>query len=174
MGARWSALGILAAALVPTGCATVAPRVQNEGSLEATYSTGRAIQEFALPAGPIGDAIVEAMEDLKMTTTGRARDGAVFRIDAKTEDNRVVLVTLRPHQGMTRVSCRIGWFGDEPLSKALLERTGIRLGTLPPEAIPVQPPSKPASNPFFSRAAVPDEVYLRDVADAPYRDRPIP
>ena len=47
-------------------------------------------------------------------------------------------------------------------------------GTQPPAAIPAQPPSRPASNPFFSRAAVPDEVILRDVADAPYRDSLLP
>jgi Protein of unknown function (DUF3568) len=174
MRARWNALLSLASALVVSGCATVSTKVQNEPSADLSYSTGRAIQEFSFPPGPVGDAIVEAMADLKMTVVRRARDGAVFRIDAKTEDNRGVLVTLRPHQGALRVSCRIGWFGDEPLSKALLERTGIRLGTLPPAAIPEKPPSQPASNPFFSRSAVPDADYLRDFADAPYRDRPIP
>ena len=84
------------------------------------------------------------------------------------------MVTLRPQQGKTRISCRIGWFGDEALSKALLERTGIRLGTLPPAAVPENPPSTPGANPFFSRDAVPDEEMLRDVAEAPYRDRVIP
>ena len=70
-----------------------------------------------------------------------------------------------------RVSCRIGWFGDEPLSRTLLERIGVRLGTLPPAAIPDRPPSAPASNPIFSRDAVPDSVIFRDFAEAPYRDR---
>jgi hypothetical protein len=174
MRAQWNAVGLAACALIQSGCATVSPRIQSEGSTESSYSTGRAIQEFSQPAGPVGDAIAEAMDDLKMTDVTRARDGAVYRIDAKTEDKRSVLVTLRPHQGMTRVSCRIGWFGDGPLSRALVERAGIRLGLLPPAPIPDTPPSSPASNPFFSRSAVPDEVYLRDVADAPYRDRPVP
>jgi Protein of unknown function (DUF3568) len=174
MRAQRIALGLVVCALAPSGCATVAPRVESEGSLSASYSAGRAMQDFALPAGPVGGAIVEAMDDLKMTVTERGRDGAVYRIDAKTADNRTVMVTLRPHQGQTRVGCRIGWFGDEPLSKALLERTGIRLGILPPAAIPENPPSAPSANPFFSRQAVPDEVFLRDFAEAPYRDRPVP
>ena len=114
------------------------------------------------------------MDDLKMTSIKRGRDGAVYKIDAKTADNRPVLITVRPHQGQTRVSCRIGWFGDEPLSKAILERTGIRLGTLPPAAIPENPPSAPAANPFFSRLAPPDEDTLRNIAEAPYRDRDRP
>ena len=71
------------------------------------------------------------------------------------------MVTLRPHQTQTRVSCRIGLFGDEPLSKALLERTGVRLGTLPPAAIPDNPRARPASNPFFSDRQCPTKKCSR-------------
>ncbi|MHC5542385.1 DUF3568 family protein, partial [Singulisphaera rosea] len=80
----------------------------------------------------------------------------------------------RPNPGATRVSVRIGWFGDEPLSKALMDRIGVRLGTLPPTAIPTDPPSEPGSNPYFSKSAIPDSVMLRDQADAIYRDSPVP
>jgi hypothetical protein len=72
------------------------------------------------------------------------------------------------------VTIRIGWFGDEPLSRALMDRIGIRLGTLPPAAIPVEPPSSPAGNPFFSKNAVSDAEMLKDQADAPYSDKTVP
>jgi uncharacterized protein YceK len=160
--------------LCASGCATVAPRIEAESSLSSTYTGGRAIQDFARSPGDLGSAVAEAMEDLKMTSLERGRDGSVYKISASTADKRSVLVTMRPHQGLTRLACRVGLFGDEPLSKALLERVGVRLGTLPPAPIPDQAPSKPGSNPFFSREAVPDDVFLRDVADAPYRDRVIP
>jgi hypothetical protein len=161
------------------GCATVLPKAapmidSTEGPSPASYSAGRATQDFAKPAVPVGNAVAEAMDDLKMTSIQRSRDGTVFKIDAKTADNRPVTVTIRHHNGTSRVSCRIGWFGDEPLSRALLERTGIRLGTLPPAAIPEHAPSRPASNPYFSRDAVPDSVMLRDIAEAPYRDHVVP
>jgi hypothetical protein len=156
------------------GCATVAPRVQESSSLASTYTAGRAIQDFSFPPDVIGAALCQAMDDLKMTSIERGRDGSVHKLSATTADKRSVLVTMRPNQRQTRVGCRIGWFGDEPLSKALLERTGIRLGTLPPAPIPEQPPSKPGSNRYFSRDAVPDELFLRDIAEAPYRDRVIP
>ncbi len=71
-----------------------------------------------------------------------------------------------------RVSCRVGWFGDELFSKALLRRVGIRLGTPPPEAIPEKAPSSPAGNPYFSREAVSDYEMMRDYIEAPYPDRP--
>jgi hypothetical protein len=139
-----------------------------------SFSAGRATQDFVLPVLPVANAVAEAMDDLKMTSIQRGRDGTVSKIDGKTPDNRPVTVTIRHHNGTSHVSCRIGWFGDEPLSKALLERTGIRLGTLPPAAIPENPPSRPGSNPIFSRDAIPDAEMFRDIAEAPYRDRLVP
>ena len=156
------------------GCATVAPTVEPESSLSATYSGGRAMQDFAAPPEKLTPAVYEALTDLKIASVGRGRDGSVYKVDGKTEDNRAVLVTLRPNQGQTRVGCRVGWFGDELLSKALLERIGIRLGTLPPAAIPEKPPSSPAGNPLFKWIAPPDEQMIRNAAEAPYRDNPIP
>jgi hypothetical protein len=157
-----------------SGCATVAPSARSEDSLPATtysYSAGRGVQDFKAPPGSVKTAVFEAMDDLKMTVVHRGRDGAVSQVDGRTSDNQTVTVTIRPQQTNMRVSCRIGWFGDQPLSRSLLERVGIRLGTLPPAAIPDQPPSAPASNPIFSRDAVPDSQILRDFAEAPYRDR---
>jgi hypothetical protein len=104
----------------------------------------------------------------------QAQDGSVVRIEARTEDDRAVTVTLRFRQGATQVGVRIGRFGDEPLSRALLERVGVRLGTRDPEAIPAAAPSAPSSNPYFSRTAIPDSVMLKDFADAPYHDRVVP
>jgi hypothetical protein len=180
MRARRIALGLLVVSSAwPIGCATVTPKAApiidgTDGGPGSSYSAGRATEDFNKPAVPVGNAVAEAMDDLKMTSIERGRDGTVYKIDGKTPDNRSVTVTIRHYKGISRVSCRIGWFGDEPLSKALLERTGVRLGTLPPAAIPDNPPSSPGSNPIFSRDAIPDSVMLRDIAEAPYRDRLIP
>ena len=143
-------------------------------STESSYGGGRAMQDFSLPSTKVGTAVTEAMADLKMSSITPGRDGAVYKIEAKTEDNRTVMVTLRPHQMQTRVSCRVGLFGDELLSKALLERDWRSTRNTPPAAIPDHVPSSPGSNPFFSRDAVPDEEMLKDVAEAPYRDRVVP
>ena len=71
------------------------------------------MQDYSLPSSKVGTAVTEAMADLKMASIEPGRDGAVYKIQAKTEDNRTVMVTLRPHQTQTRVSCRVGLFGDE-------------------------------------------------------------
>jgi hypothetical protein len=175
MRAQRIALGlVMAGGLAQSGCATVAPSPQRLLSTDSSYSAGRAMQDYSLPSTQVGTAVTEAMADLKFASIQPGRDGAVYKIQAKTEDQRTVMVTLRPHQTQTRVSCRIGMFGDEPLSKALLERTGVRLGTLPPTPIPDHIPSSPGSNPFFSRDAVPDAEMLKDTVEAPYRDRVMP
>jgi Protein of unknown function (DUF3568) len=180
MSQRRIALGlVVACGAWPVGCATVTPKAKPivdipVGPSKASYAAGRASQDFAMPPGPVGNAVAEAMEDLKMTSIQRGRDGTVNKIDSKTADGQVVTVTIRYHKPMSRVSCRIGWFGDEPLSRTLLDRIGVRLGTLPPAAIPENPPSRPASNPIFARDAVPDSVMFRDIAEAPYRDRVVP
>jgi hypothetical protein len=130
------------------------------------------MQDFRFPAGAVTTAVLDAMEDLNITVTRRDQDGPASQIEGRTADNRTVIVTLRPQKPITRVSCRIGWFGDEPLSRTLLQRIGVRLGVLPPEAIPDSPPSQPAPNPYFSRDAVPDSEMMRDFYEAPYRNRP--
>ncbi len=169
-------------ALWQSGCALVAPTAQAaqgaQGAPAAqgdkgpavSYGGGRAIQEFAIPADDVGAALSAAMDDLKMTSIKHRRNGAIDEITAATHDNRPVLVTLRPHDWQTRVSCRIGWLGDEPLARALLERAGVRLGILPPAAIPENPPSAPAKL-ILPRASAPDDQTLRNWAEAPYRDR---
>jgi hypothetical protein len=116
------------------------------------------------------------MEDLQITHIRQRRDGQAQIYQGWTKDNTPAVLTLRPGNGAARVTARIGWFGDEPFSRTLFERIGIRLGHLPPKAIPPEPPSAPAPNPFFSRRAVPDAVMLREQSESHllYRDTAVP
>jgi hypothetical protein len=111
----------------------------------------------------------------------RRRRGASCRgrprgatLSGRVPDGRPVTVTVRSRGAGSAVGVRVGRFGDEALGRALLDRVGVRLGTRPPAPIAPETPSTPGSNPFFSRAAVPDAVMLRDQAEAGYRDRPAP
>jgi hypothetical protein len=185
---RIASLAQLAAAvamLVGAGCAmtprgsttrnertTQPPQPEDRPAPKPRYSAGRAMQDFPFPSATIISAVREAMEDLSMTVTRRSQDGPASQVEGRTADGRGVSVTLRPNKPITRVSCRIGWFGDEPMSMTLMRRIGVRLGTLPPEAVPDQIPSEPGRNPFFSRDAVPDSEMMRDFYEAPYRSRP--
>jgi hypothetical protein len=141
-----------------------------------SYGAGKASQEFAAPAGTVQGVVAAAMEDLQIKRVRQRRDGQSHIFQGWTKDNTPAIVTLRPGNGAARVTARIGWFGDEPFSRALFERIGIRLGHLPPAAIPQEPPSAPAPNPYFSRRAVPDKEMLREQSESHllYRDTAVP
>jgi hypothetical protein len=167
-----TALGV---SLLAAGCATVPHAAVPDGAFsEFSFSAGRGTQLFAAPPQQVIAALDQALGDLELRPIQHARDGTVVRIEAKTKDNRRVAATIRAYAGTSQVAVRIGRFGDEPLSRSILDRVDIRLGSRDPEAIPGTPPSVPAHNPFFSRDAVPDSDMLRDFVEAPFRDRVIP
>jgi Protein of unknown function (DUF3568) len=157
------------------GCATVPPAADIVGTSSSfSYLAGRGAQSFAASPPVVIAALDDSFADLKLFKPRHIRNGSVYRIEARTDDYRPVKATIRSHQGQTVVGIRAGWFGDETMSKAILERVAVRLGSKAPEAIPAEVPSAPAGNPFFSRNAVSDLEMFRDMAEAPYRDRVIP
>lgn len=167
---------IVFAIAASAGCHTVGspPAVHTGGAgVEFAYSGGRGVQAFPHPPEAVRPAVLSALGDLGIEKVRQSRDGTAFIIEGATADGRRASLTLRPHPAGSRVSARVGWFGDEPLSQALLERVAVRLGTLPPASVPAQLPSRPGRNPFFSRAAVPDEIMLKNHAEAPYRSSPV-
>ena len=165
----------LSVCLLASGCATVPHAAIPDGSFsEFFFSAGRGTQLFAAPPSVVIAALDQALGDLELTPVQHARDGTVQRVEAKTKDGRRVAATIRAYAGTSHVAVRIGRFGDEPLSRSILERVGVRLGSRDPEAIPGTLPSVPAHNPYFSRDAVSDSDMLRDFFEAPFRDRVIP
>lgn len=158
-----------------SGCMTVPPAAGPALTAAGyTYSAGRASQDYTYPLPPLQTAVTGAMEDLRIHSVTVSHEGGGIIYHGWTSDDRRVQVAIRPNAGVARVSVRIGWFGDPPLSRALMDRVGIRLGTLPPEAVPIEIPSAPQGNPWISRDAISDEQMLRDQADAIYKDSPVP
>jgi hypothetical protein len=139
-----------------------------------SYSAGRAVQTFPQAPLTVQPAVLAAMEDLRMHSVRQKTDAGAVVFEGTTADDRKAYVTVRPNAAGTRISVRIGLFGDEILARAVMDRVGIRLGSLPPSAVPAEPPSSPEKNPYFSRSAVPDSVMLKGQAEAPYRDTPVP
>jgi hypothetical protein len=165
---------ILLTALSASGCSTIAVNNETEFAPQFSYGAGRGSLSFQAPPSLVAAAIHQSMDDLGMHVDRQIRNGSVLRVEGQTQDRRSVITTIRSHMGSTDAAVRVGWFGDEPLSRALLHRAQVRLGDRPPESIPTEIPSQPSGNPFFSRDAVSDEVMLRDFAESPYRDRVVP
>jgi hypothetical protein len=157
------------------GCATVRPAGEVAASSSSiSYSGARGWESFAAPRAAVAVALNDAMNDLNLGNIRGARDGTVSRLEATTRDRERVVATIRSRRDITQVTIRVGWFGDQLLTKAILERVEVRLGSRSPEAIPAIVPSAPSRNPYFARDAIPDAVMLRDFVEAPYKDRVIP
>ena len=170
---KWAAGSCLAISL--SGCATV-PRAAkvDPPSSSLSFSGARGWETFAAPRSAVLTALNDSMNDLNLANIRGSGAGTVSRIEATTADKERVVATIRSHKDITQVTIRVGWFGDQPLTRAILERVEVRLGTRSPEAIPATVPSTPSRNPYFARDAIPDAVMLRDFVDAPYNDRVIP
>jgi hypothetical protein len=139
-----------------------------------SYTGGHAVQTLALPPATVKAAVALALEDLRIDNVREKPLAGAIRFEGLTTDKRRAYVTIRPHPVGTRLSARIGAFGDEPMTRFLVDRVGIRLGMLPPAPVPEEPPSAAASNPYFSRGAVSDSVMLKEQADAVYRGTSVP
>ena len=160
------------------GCRTVrTDALTGTGGSSGDYSYvgGRAAQTLASTPINVQPAVLSALDDLRFTSVRQINEAGAIVFEGTTPDNRRASVTLRPHPaGTTRLTARIGMFGDEPLSRALVDRVAIRMGTAAPQPIPDSAPSEPGSNPYFSKSAVSDADMLRDRADAPYRNSDAP
>ena len=168
--AIWAAVLFAGAAL--SGCSTVSPVAAPALAVTGfSYSVGRGTQDFAAPTDKAQAAVLGAMDDLRIHSVHQTHEpGAVF-FEGTTADDRRAIVTVRPYGGGTRLTTRIGLLGDEPLSRALMDRTGIRLGTLPPAPIPEKVPSKPGS---ILSTEGPDPAWLHEQAEERFYDKTKP
>lgn len=163
------------AAVASAGCAAIGmARTSNLGAVDYAYENGQATQGFPFTAQQVIAAAIEAMNDLGIRQTRQILDGPITTYEGRTADGRRASVSVESRKSMPLVTARFGWIGDEALSRALMDRIGIRLGTLPPAAIPAQPPDVPKGPQVYSPGIVPKAAMPRTVSDAGYRDTPVP
>jgi hypothetical protein len=127
---RVLALGVLAAFGV--GCQTAKPPLRPDPGMTGYSMIGPySVQRFVYPEPIVERAAVEAMTDMKMHSVHRKpkKDGVC--LNGFVYDGRYIIVTLEAEGQNTIVSVLVDVYGDEPLSKILLERMGIRIATLP-------------------------------------------
>jgi hypothetical protein len=155
-----------------SGCASVSPVAGPVMTATGfSYSVGKSTQDFAFPPDKVQAAVVGAMDDLRVHSVRQTTEPGAIYYEGTTADDRRALVTVRPFAGGTRLTSRIGLLGDEPLSRALMDRTGIRLGTLPPAPIPDKVPSKPGT---LLSADGPDPQYVHEQAEERFYDKTRP
>jgi hypothetical protein len=99
------------------------------------YAKGElsAIEEVSFPRA--WAAAQAAMDDLDLTIVSRQRGEVSAKLVARGGDNRRVTVSLERQVGdLTEIRVRVGIFGEESLSRLVLEKIRQRL-RLRPEAL---------------------------------------
>ena len=158
-----------------SGCSTTGPFGRERLALPIgpSYVGGRGMQMF--PTSPdLLDNVKDAMSDVGIHSIAQHEDpGGMVILEGKTADDRKARVTVQTSGVNSTVSAKVGWIGDEPLTRALLDRLGSRQGNLPPQPTAVDAGEESTrSQPRLSRDAVPDSVMLRDQMDSGLRPGP--
>src|SRR5690242_439557 len=106
-----------------SGCSTVTPvAAPAMAATGFSYSVGRSTQDFAIAPDKVQAAVLGAMDDLRIHSVQQSAEPGARYFQGTTADSRRAIVTLRPYAGGTRLTSRIGLMGDEPLSRALMDR----------------------------------------------------
>ncbi len=164
---RWA--GTLLVASLLAGCSTTGPFGREKLGLPAgpSYVGGRGMQMFPASTSLLPN-VKDAMSDVGIHSILQREDpGGLVILEGKTDDDRKARVTVQTSGVNATISAKVGWVGDEPITRAFLDRLGSRQGTMP--AQPVGTPTADDSadetrkpQPLLSRDAVPDQVMLRD------------
>ena len=159
---------VLSAIASSTGCILADRSVRLDPGLTG-YSQvlGWVTQRYVYPLPVVERAVVEAMNDMKMHSVskkplGKGHKDDLVVLNGLLFDGRCILVELEPQGEGTVVRTRIDVYGDEPQSQILMQRTSVRLATMPQSVTP----------PFEPRA-LSDSVLHRGMNVEGYRGAPL-
>jgi hypothetical protein len=120
---------ILAVSLI-AGCSTTGPFGREKLRLPVgpSYVGGRGMQMF--PTSPnLLVNVKDAMSDVGIHSIVQNEDpSGLLILEGRTADDRKARVTIQTSGTNSTVSAKIGLFGDEPLTRAMLDRLGSRPG----------------------------------------------
>ena len=165
---------VLTMLLSVSGCSTVAP-FDASPELAAgapTYQTGRAIQAFPAKTELIGPAR-SALEEVGVHTISERKEERATVLEGTTAGGRRAVVTIQPEGASTVVSARFGTLGDEPLSRAFLDR--LNAAKAKPAAAEDKPaPALARRRPPPNRASQPSGTVVQRQLEGGYGDSVAP
>jgi hypothetical protein len=154
---------LAATALCNSGCVFVAAGAAAGGATAGyLYYRGRLYRDFPANLNDAAAAVRLALVDLKFPITSDSLDGGKIDLKSRTADGSKIHINLEtvtsriPAEGtVTRVSIRVGNFGDDDLTKKLLDQIGFHL-VVPPSK---EGPPPPAAVPVFAPVGKPPETH---------------
>jgi hypothetical protein len=107
-----------------------------------TFFNGQVSEVFQFPPQFVETSCLQALADLGFGSIERCVEGPLVVITAVSPDGyRPTRITIEPQNAMTMFRIRVGRgvLGDEPLSKAVIDRIALNYGALPRTIIPIEP-----------------------------------
>lgn len=133
--------------------------------LAYTYYQGQASQVYQFNVPQVHNSLRQALADLGFRKVEEHPDGNGIVLKARTPDGRIAKMTVSPRNALTLFTIWVACpFGDEPLSKAVIDRIAINLGSLPRQLVPFEA--------TLARRGSPREIPFRGTA--PEVPEPIP
>jgi hypothetical protein len=123
LGWRRAALGLaLAGSLALTsGCLLVAVGAAGAGAV--AYVKGDLTATVAHPVDPVTRATERAIDQLQLVKVNESHDQFSAALTARTSDDKKVEIKITQNSDdTTKINIRVGTFGDESLSRAILEK----------------------------------------------------
>lgn len=140
------------------------------GTVGYTPNASRSSQDYPSTFRDSWYAAQLALGDLRLNIESEQNNGASGTLTSRTQNGAIITITIAtqprpiPVDGiMTRISVRVGTFGDQETSDRILGRIGERLAArtattqmLPPNQTPAwQKPVSPSATPIVISPSVP-------------------
>lgn len=122
-------LGLLLGCILNVGCvALLVGGAAAAGAGTVAYVRGELRSTLDAPYERVWSATQRALADLEMPVTAQEKDGLTGQITARATGDRKITVRLRKVTGTaTEVRIRVGTWGDEAVSRQILEQIQRRL-----------------------------------------------
>lgn len=93
------------------------------GAGSYAYVTGELKASEAVSLENAYQAAQQAMSDLEFTVTDKEKDAFYAEVNARRASGKKIKIKLdKESNSLTRISIRVGTFGDESMSQKILER----------------------------------------------------
>lgn len=151
---------VAAAALANGGCLLAAAGAAAGGATAYYYFKGKVCQEFPSTFHDTWLAAQTALQNLQLPLVANENNGSAGKLTSRTADGTAVTIDLEvipsriPAEGsVTRACVRVGTFGDEAVSRRILDQVGAHL--TPAHLAPVPAPTAGAPPPAWAPSAGP-------------------
>lgn len=126
LAAGVAALGLAAATLLTSGCVAVVAAGAGAGAV--AYLRGDLDATLGVGLDPAVRAANQAIERLRFAKVSESRDAMQAILVARNAaDKRIEIKLERASDALTKIKIRVGVFGDEALSLAILEKVKANL-----------------------------------------------